>query len=465
MKMHEKSAVTALVIALLSCAYVAFIALPVEAAAGAKLTAGVTKKVLGNGITVLVKESTANDVVAVQLIVGMGAKFESDKEAGISRLLQQCMLKGTKARTAEQIANEIESVGGRINAGSTKEVGFVQLACTSEGLGKALDVFFDVISDPTFPIDEVNKEKALQIRRIKERKDQLFASTVDLVQETLYENHPFHKPGEGYEETVETLGRDQVLEAYKRFYRPENMIIAAVGNLDSKKFMKEVEKRLKRVKAAGKKLTVELPAITLVEPRTKLNYKESSTAWIVVTYPAPGPSQNDYLPAQVLDSVLGGSMNSRLFTELRDKKGLGYQVGSFYAGYSRDAFVGAYIGTRPDQFEVAKDAILEEVGKLRSAGITDEELVNTKTYLRGAYIINLESNASQATSFGTNESFGIGYDFANRYLEGIGNVTKDDVLRVANTYFGTYALGSILPEGATEKTQKNEGREQEQEQK
>jgi predicted Zn-dependent peptidase len=157
-------------------------------------------------------------------------------------------------------------------------------------------------------------------------------------------------------------------------------------------------------------------------------------------------------------------MNSRLFTELRDKKGLGYQVGSFYAGYSRDAFVGAYIGTRPDQFEVAKDAILEEVGKLRSAGITDEELVNTKTYLRGAYIINLESNASQAASFGTNESFGIGYDFANRYLEGIGNVTKDDVLRVANTYFGTYALGSILPEGATEKTQKNEGREQEQEQ-
>jgi zinc protease len=462
MKMLGKSALTALVIALLSCAYIAFIAVPAEAAGGAKLTAGVTKKVLGNGITILVKESKANDVVAVQLVLGMGSKFESDKEAGISRLLQQCMLKGTKTRTAEQIADAIESVGGRINAGSTKEVGFIQLTCTSEGLGKAMDVFFDVISNPTLPVDEVNKEKALQIRRIRERKDQLFASTVDLAQETLYESHPFHKPGEGYEETVGTLGRDQVLEAYKRFYRPENIIIAAVGNLDSKKFVKEVEKKLKGLKATGKRLTVELPAVTLAEPRTKLNHKESSSAWIVMAYPTPGPSQKDYLPAQVLDCVLGGSMNSRLFTELRDKKGLGYQVGSFYAGYSRDAFVGAYIGTRPDKFEVARDAILEEVGKLRSAGITDEELINTKKYLRGAYIIDLESNASQVTSFATNECFGIGYDFADRYLEGIVNVTKDDVLKVANAYFATYALGSILPESATEKTQKSEGKEQEQ---
>jgi zinc protease len=450
-----------LVIVLLCFTCVAVFATSVEAAGGAKLTAGVTKKVLENGLTILVKESKANDVVAVQLALGMGAKFEGDREAGISRLLQQSMLKGTETRTAEQVANEIESVGGRINAGSTKEVGFLQLTCTSEGLGTVLDVFFDVISNPSFPLDEVNKEKALQIRRIRERKDQLLASTVDLVQEALYGSHPFHKPAEGYEETVQTLGRDQVLEAYKRFYRPDNMVIAAVGNLDSEKFVKEVEKRLKAVRATGKKLTVELPTVTLAEPRTKLYHKESSSAWIVIAYPAPGPSQNDYLPVQVLDSVLGGSMNSRLFTELRDKKGLGYQVGSFYAGYSRDAFVGAFIGTRPDKFEVARDGILEEIGKVCSGGITDEELVNAKTYLRGSFIIDLESNASQANSFVNNECVGIGYDFADRYLDGIGNVTKDDVLKAADTYFGSYALGSILPEGATKDAEKKAGAETE----
>ena len=459
MRMLLKSAFMAFAIALCCSVCVTASSDPAEAAGGTKLTTGLTKTLLGNGLTVLVKESKANDVVAVQLSLGMGAKFESDKEAGISRLLQQSLIKGTKTRSAEQIANEIESAGGRINVGSTKEVGFIQVTCTAEGLPKVLDVFFDVILNPTFPAEEVSKEKALQIRRIKERKDQLLASTVDLAQEVLYGTHPFHKPGEGYEETVETLGREQVLEAYGRFYRPENMVMAAVGNLDSGKFVKEIEKRFKALKASGTKCTTELPAITLSEPRTKLVHKESSSAWIVVAYPVPGPSENHYLPTQVLDCVLGGSMSSRLFTELRDKQGLGYQVGSFYAGYSRDAFVGAYIGTRPDKFEVARDGILGEVEKICSAGITDEELINTKKYLRGLYIIDMESNASQANSFATNECFGVGYDFADRYLDGIVKVTKDDVLKVANTYFTSYALGSILPEAAPEEGEKTQGTE------
>jgi zinc protease len=459
MNMLGKSALLGLVIACL-CSASLLVTADVEAAGGTKLTAGVTKTVLANGLTILVKESKANDVVAVQLGLGMGAKFESDKEAGISRLLQQSLLKGTKTRTAEQIVNEIESVGGRISAGNTKEVGYIQLTCTTEGLEKILNVFFDVILNPTFPGEEVNKEKDLQIRRIRERKDQLLASTVDLAQEVLYGPHPFHKPGEGYEETVETLGREQVLEAYERFYRPENMVIAAVGNLDSKRFVKEVGKRLKTLKASGKRLTVELPAVTLAESRTKLMHKESSSAWIVIAYPAPGPSQGDYLATQVLDSVLGGSMHSRLFTELRDKKGLGYQVGSFYAGYSRDAFVGAYIGTKPDKFEVARDGVLEEVGKVRADGITDDELVSTKKYLRGIYIIDMESNASQAGNFATNECFGVGYDFADRYLDGIGKVTKDGVLKAAKRNFGSYALGSILPEAGAAESGAAEGMEQ-----
>jgi len=460
MKMLGKSAFIALLI-VVACSTCAMLTTPVEATGGTKLTSGLTKTVLGNGLTVLVKESKANDVVAIQLALGMGAKFESDSEAGVSKLVQQSLLKGTKTRTAEQIADEIESAGARINAGTTKEVGFIQLNCTAEGLDRVLDVFFDVILNPTFPVEEVNKEKSLQVRRIRERKDQLLASTVDLTQEVLYQQHPFHKPGEGYEETVETLGREQVLEAYKRFYRPENIVIAAVGNLDSKKFLKEVKNRMSVLKASGKRLAVELPSLSLTEPRTKLEHKESSSAWIVLAYLVPGPSQNDYLSAQVLDCVLGGSMNSRLFTELRDKKGLGYQVGSFYAGYSRDAFVGAYIGTKPDKFEVARDGIIEEVGKIRSSGITDEELTDTKKYLRGVYVINMESNGSQANSFANTECVGVGYDFADRYLDGVGEVTKDDVLKVAETYFGSYALGSILPEPAPKEGGETQGMEQE----
>jgi predicted Zn-dependent peptidase len=445
---------TLVLIAVVVLASIAIMASSAPAASQAKPSTGVQKTVLGNGLTVLVKESAANEIVSVQLILGMGAKFESDAEAGISKLLQQSLLKGTSTRTAEQIANEIESVGGRINSGSTKEVGFVSFTCTKEALFKAQEVFFDVVSNPSFPEAEVEKERSLILQNIKQRRDQLLGSTIDLAQEVLYGEHPFHKPADGYEETVGGFTRAQVQEAYKRFYVPQNMVVCAVGNLNAKKFVKEVEKRFKGLKGGETKLVAGLPAFSLVESRQQLRHKKSASAWLVIAFPAPGISQNDYFPARVLDSILGGSMHSRLFTELRDKQGLGYQVGSFFANYSRDAFMGTYIGTRPDQYEVAKNGILAEIEKVRGQEVTDEELNDTKTFLRGSFIIGLESNESQSYNFAYYECLGVGYDFTDRYLEGIQAVQKADMLRLAKERFGTYGLASTLPE-ETEKEGEN----------
>jgi zinc protease len=418
------------------------------AASGLSPASGVKKTVLDNGLTVLVKESTANDIVSVELLVGAGPKLESDSEAGISRLLQNSLLKGTSTRSAEQIVTEIESVGGRLSSGSTKEIGYVSLTCTREGLAAALDVFFDVVLNPSFPEAEVEKERGLILQGIRQRKDQLLGSTIDLAQEVLYADHPFHKPNEGYEETVSTFGRERVVDAYGRFYAPGNVVICAVGNLDGKRFVDEVSKRFKTSKGGRDRLRPSFEPLSLTESREKLTYKKSSSAWLVIAFPAPGISENDYLPARVLDSILGGSMHSRLFTELRDKQGLGYQVGSFFANFSRDAFVGTYIGTRPDQFEIARDGILAEIEKVRTQEVTDEELEDTKKYLRGSFIIGLESNESQAYDFAYYECLGLGYEFVDRYLEAIQTVTKADVLRVAKTYFGTHALASTLPEKA-----------------
>ncbi|UCF78098.1 MAG: insulinase family protein [Candidatus Eiseniibacteriota bacterium] len=433
------------VIALVAAVAVLSSAAPAEVA-GAKPASGVEKTVLETGLTVLVKESDANDVVSVQLFAGMGAKYESDGEAGVSGLLQQCILKGTKSRTAEDIVNEIESVGGRLESGTTKETGFVQLTCTTEGLAKGLEVLFDVMANPTFPAAEVEKEKELIAKRMKQKKDRLLVSAIDLAQEVLYEKHPFHKPGEGYEKTVASLGREHVVEAYRRFYVPRNMVIAAVGNLDAQRFVEDVRRMLGAMGVEAEKPTVVLPEVSLESARQELSFRESSSVWLVIAYPTPGVLQDDYYAARVLDCILGGSMDSRLFTELRDKKGLGYAVRSFYAGFSRDAFVGAYIGTKPGQFEIARDGILGEVEKLRNEEVTDEELGNTKRYLRGAYMIRLESNANQAYDFAYYECVGAGYDYPDRYLEGIQTVTKADVIRIAKKYFEAYALASILPE-------------------
>jgi len=434
------------IIALLALVIV-LVAPELATAAGVSPASGVVKRVLENGLTILVKESNANEIVSVQLFMSMGSKYETDQEAGVSRLLQQSVVKGTKNRTAEDIANEIESVGGRLESGTTKETGFIQLTCTTEGFSKAQEVFFDVILNPVFPPEEVEKEKELIVKKIRERKDHLLLSALDLVQEELYGEHPLHKPGEGYEETVVSFGREEVVEVYNRFYVPQNMVIAAVGNLDGERFIEDVERNLKVMDSSPERPTVRLPEVCLSESREKLKYRESSSVWLVIAYSAPGVLEDDYLPTHVLNSILGGSMNSRLFTELRDKRGLGYSVRSLYAGYSRDAFVGAYIGTKPGQFEIARDGILEEVAKLRDEEVTDEELESAKKYLRGTYMIRLESNANQAYDFAYYECVGAGYDYPDRYLEGLLGVRKDDVMKAAKTYFNTYALASVLPEG------------------
>ena len=439
-----------MLIAVMVAASVAGAANHALAGSRVKPSAGVQKTVLDNGLTILVKPSDANDIVSVQLLLGMGPRYESDAEAGISRLLQQSLLKGTGTRTAEQIANEVESVGGRVNSGSTKEVGFVSFTCTKEALPRVQEVFFDVVLDPSFPEAEVEKEKSIILQNIKQRKDQLLGSTIDLAQEVFYGEHPFHKPSEGYEETVSGFARAQVQEAYKRFYAPRNMVLCAVGNLNAKKFMKDVEKRFGILKGGGEMPGAELPPFSLPHYRQQTSRKKSASAWLVIAFPAPGMSQEDYFPARVLDSILGGSMHSRLFTELRDKQGLGYQVGSFYAGYSRDAFMGTYIGTRVDQYMLARDGILAEVEKVRNQEVTDEELNDTKTYLRGSFIISLESNESQSYNFAYYECLRVGYDFTDRFLDGIQAVEKADMLRVAKERFGTYGLASFVPEVSTE---------------
>jgi zinc protease len=423
---------------------------PAAAASQVMPSSSVEKTVFPNGLTVLVKQSAANEIVSVQLILGMGPKFESDAEAGISRLLQQSLLKGTLTRTAEQIANEVESMGGRINSGSTKEVGFVSFTCTKDGLPKVQEVFFDVVLNPSFPEAEVEKERSLILQNIKQRKDQLLSSTIDLAQEVLYAQHPFHKPNDGYEQTVSGFTRAQVTAAYARFYVPQNMVVCAVGNLDAKKFVKDVQKSLGGLQSGSARPEATLPALSLTEPRQDIKHRKSASAWLVIAFPAPGIAEDGYFSARVLDSILGGSMHSRLFTELRDKQGLGYQVGSFFANYSRDAFIGTYIGTRPDQYEIAKKGILAEIGKVRDQEVTDEELNDTKKFLRGSFIIDLESNESQSYNFAYYECAGVGYDFTDRYLDGIRTVEKADILGLAKDRFGAYGLAATLPEEKAE---------------
>lgn len=409
----------------------------------------VEKRVLDNGLTLLTKPSQANDIAAVTVMLGIGSIRETDAQAGLSNLTQALLLKGTASRTAEQIAVEMESTGARVSAYASRDYGAASLIATSDGLAEILPIFFDVLLNPSFPPDEVAHEIAQTLQKIRAKEDQFIQKAMELLAEAYYGAHPYHKPLLGYPETVSAFSRETVGDFFRAHYRPNNAILSAVGHFDRAWLVGQVEAHLGAADPGPLPEADGASVTPLSEPRQRIESRESRAAWLAVGYGAPSITDADYPAMEVLDAVLGGSMSCRLFTELRDRRGLAYQVGSTYAARPGPSAFVAYIGTGPDQFEVAREGILEELRKVCSERVTEEELRISKTYLKGTFIMGQERNSSQAAILARYESVGLGHDYVHRHPDLIDRVTAEDVLRVARTYLsGAYALGAVAPKAS-----------------
>jgi predicted Zn-dependent peptidase len=406
----------------------------------------VEKRVLPNGLTLLTKPSQANDIVAVTVMLGIGSIRETDAQAGLSNLTQTLLLKGTASRTAEQIAVELESTGARVSASAARDYGVISLIATADGLPASLPILFDVLRNPSFPADQVAHEVAQTLQKIRAKEDQFMQKAVELLAEAYYGTHPYHKPLLGYPETVPALTREDVAGFFNAYYRPDSTILSVAGHFDRAWVVEQVEAHLGGATPAPPP-PFEVPAMTpLTEPRQRVEPRESQATWLALGFGAPSITDADHPAMEVLDTVLGGSMNCRLFTELRDRRGLAYQVGSTYIARPGPSVFVAYIGAGPDQFEVAREGILDELRKVRSEPVSDEELRASKTYIKGTFVMGQERNSSQASMLARFESVGLGHGYAQRYPGLIDRVTAEDVLRVARTHLGdAYALGAVVP--------------------
>jgi predicted Zn-dependent peptidase len=236
------------------------------------------------------------------------------------------------------------------------------------------------------------------------------------------------------------------VDFFRTYYRPNNTILAAVGHFDRAWFVDQVEAHLGLAVPSPLPPPASTPVAPLSESRQRIEFRESRGVWLALGYGAPSITDADFPAMEVLDAILGGSMSCRLFTELRDRRGLAYQVGSTYVARPGPSAFVAYIGTGPDQFDVARDGILSELRKACAGPVTDEELRISKTYLKGTFIMGREGNSSQAALLARYESMGLGHDFVHQYPGLIDRVTADDVLRVAQAYLsGAYALGAVAP--------------------
>ncbi len=408
----------------------------------------VNKYVLQNGITVLIKKNDSVPLFAARAAFLGGVRYEDEATNGVSNYVSRMLTRGTENRSALEIAEQIESIAGEIEGFSGRNSFGVTVESLSKNFVPAMDIFADVILNPSFDAEETERARREILADINRQGDNLLRTTVNIFLDTLYTEHPYRLNPLGTEENVSGFDMESLRKFYGRYGRPENLVITVVGNVDEQ----EVLETIKRDFGGMEKGDKPAPEISAESPpkeiRQKVDTKEDKAqTHILLGFQGPTIMDDDHYAIEVLNTIMSG-MGGRLFLELRDKKSLAYTVTSFYTPGLEPGFLGVYIGTAPEKEQEAIQGMKEQLALLLEEGVTDEEIERAQNYLVGAFEIGLQENSSQAAKITFDELYGIGWEEYNKYPEKIYAVTKEDVLAAAGKYIDLdkYTIAIVKPE-------------------
>lgn len=399
---------------------------------------------LPSGLTVLVRENTSTPVVAASLFVRVGSRWETEQDAGISHLMQQVLLKGTTTRSALEIAETAEGLGGGISASADVDFSELRATALARNWKKMLELMADVALRPTLPDAEIDGERKAMLTALRSRQDQPFPLAMDTVMSRVYGDHPYGRPVLGRPAALERIDRAALLAYHQRFYRAPRMILAVSGDVSAREVMAEVARRFATAAAGEGEPEPTLPAAVARADRTVL-VRPAAQAQVLVAFLAPPTSHPDYAAVKVLTTALGGGMAGRLFTEVRDKQGLAYSTGGAYPSRLGPGVLYMQLGTAPANQARAEAAMLGELERIRRDPVNPGELNRAKAYLLGQFALDRRTNARLAWYDAFFEVLGVGPDFADRYTRDVEAVTADDLLRVARTYLAAPTIVTLGP--------------------
>ncbi|MDI6781528.1 MAG: pitrilysin family protein [bacterium] len=392
----------------------------------------IQKFVYDNGLVLLVLEDDSLPIVSVNAVFKGGVLFEEKGREGVCNLVQKMMLKGTKNRNAKQIAEEIESRGGDISAyGGNNSFG-CSFKVLKEDLDLGLSLLSDVLLNPSFPAEEMEKERKAVMAAIRLQDDDPFNYAVRILRENMWQDHPYRHNSLGTEEAVNGLKYEDLSAFHQAFCQPGNMVLSVFGDVKAQEIRQKVSETWAGVK--GCKLSSSFPEkAEQKESRQVIQEKDKEQSIILLGFPGVRVGDPDKYVFDVMSSILSGK-GSRLFVNLRDKYGLAYYVGVFsMLGLSPGAYV-FYIGTGKDRIDAALEGIKKEVTILKGEDVTDEELSRAKASLIGEHWQSMQTNSAHSFNCALNELYGLGYEEVGMFLTRINGVTKDDIKRVANKY-------------------------------
>ncbi|MEM7007905.1 MAG: pitrilysin family protein [Thermodesulfobacteriota bacterium] len=408
----------------------------------------VNKFVLQNGITVLIKKNDSVPLFAARAAFLGGVRYEDESTNGISNYVSRMLTRGTDNRSALEIAEEIESIAGEVDGFSGRNSFGVTVESLSKNFVPAMDIFADVMLNPSFEVEETERARREILADINRQGDNLLRTTVNLFLDTLYTEHPYRLNPLGTSETVSSFDSETLRKFYKKYARPENLVITVVGNVDEQEVLETIKKdfgSMEKANSPSPLIKADTPPNVV---REKIDTKEDKQqTHILLGFQGPTLMDDDHYAIEVLNTIMSG-MGGRLFLELRDKRSLAYSVTSFYTPGLEPGFLGVYIGTAPEKEEEAVQGIKEQLTLLLEQGVSDAEIERAQNYLVGNFEIGLQENASQAAKITFDELYGIGWEEYNLYPEKIFAVTKEDVIAAAKKYIDLdkYTIAIVKPQ-------------------
>ena len=388
-----------------------------------------------NGLQTIFEKREQSGVVAAQIWVKVGSKYEDEKVAGITHFIEHLIFKGTEKLEGNAFATRIESLGGMVNAFTSYDNTVYHIIIPKKAFEEGLDLLIESVEHPAFPADEIEKERKVILEEIKMGEDDPQRKLFNELFSISYQGHPYGRPVIGFNETVRSITRADILDYYKSHYTPDNMTVVIVGDFDETTTKEIVRKTLgeRKGKISLGSSSKNVPTskkdtgIRVIERDVRENY-------IALSYPIPQLSHKDIPAIEVLGTVLGDGESSRLVESLKRKKGIVTNVADYIFSPKENGLFVLYATFRAGEYEPIVREIDNELKKIKSGVISDWEMEKAKNMLRASYIYSEETVQGKARRLGNFQTITGDPNFLNKFLKGIDQVTKADVKRVSERY-------------------------------
>jgi predicted Zn-dependent peptidase len=393
------------------------------------------REVLPNGLTIITEEMQHIRSVSMGIWVKTGSRDEDPQWNGISHFIEHMVFKGTKSRTAEEIARQVDSIGGNMDAFTAKECVCFNIKVLDEHLPIALDVLSDLVLNPVFADKDIDREQGVILEEIKMDEDNPDYLVHEIFTQNFWKDHPLGKPILGTKETVKRFAQPVVFECYGQRFAPGNLIVCAAGSLNHSHVVDLVSKQFAGMPPRKNGFHAEAPKIA--SRIIMRNKKSLEQVQICVGVPSHPIAHEKRYASYVLNTLLGGGMSSRLFQNVRERQGLVYSIYSDLNPYRDTGCLSVYAGTSRQSAPKVVGSILNEFRELKTGPLPEEEVRRAKDQLKGSLMLSLESSTARMSNLARQEMYFDHFATLDELIDKIEKVSLEDVRALANEYFQT----------------------------